>query len=257
MKIGRCGFTLIELLVVIAIIAILAALLFPVFTAAQEAGRRATCASNQSEMARALLMYADANAGKLPPYDYNPTSSQLTRVMWYMCAFPYLKTNRTLVCPTLRYNSDAFNNIASNKVPPFNRIAGFGVPTPHIFWGCGNPNDPNHTPGGLPLSAVQRPTKTMMLCETYYNKDKDYNYQETGFPCCYCKGCWPNGTSYDSNYNNVSDRHRGCANVAFIDAHVRAIKRTELLKPPGNNIATAPLDDIWGHLQNPPLGAPR
>ncbi len=84
------------------------------------------------------------------------------------------------------------------------------------------------------------------------------SYQETGFPCCYCKGCWPDGpTSYDRVYNNVSDRHRGYANVAFIDGHVKAIKRSEILKPPGTNQALAPLDDIWGHLENPPLGMPR
>jgi len=55
------GFTLIELLVVIAIIAILAAILFPVFTAARESGRTATCASNLRQISQALGMYRDLN----------------------------------------------------------------------------------------------------------------------------------------------------------------------------------------------------
>ena len=50
---GR-GFTLIELLVVIAIIAILAAILFPVFLTAKAAAYRSQCASNVSQLARAM-----------------------------------------------------------------------------------------------------------------------------------------------------------------------------------------------------------
>jgi|GEM_PF-1167890 len=249
----RGGFTLIELLVVIAIIAILAAILFPVFVVAQETGRRAMCANNMAEMAKAALMYADSNSNRLPPYDWNPTTSQLTRVMWFDSLFPYVKTRATLVCPTLKYNTDAFNNVAANKVPPFNRVAGFGVNYPHIFW-----SSSGGVSAGLMLTDVTRPTRIMMMCETYQNKDKDYNYQETGFPCCYCRGCWPDSNkTYDDNYNNVSDRHRGYANVAFIDGHMRAIKRTDMLKPVGTNVTLAPLDDIWGHLESPTLGRPR
>ena len=50
----RRGFTLIELLVVIAIIAILAAILFPVFLTAKAAAYRSQCASNVSQLARAM-----------------------------------------------------------------------------------------------------------------------------------------------------------------------------------------------------------
>jgi len=51
------GFTLIELLVVIAIIAILAAILFPVFSRAREAARKAACLSNAKQIGLALMMY--------------------------------------------------------------------------------------------------------------------------------------------------------------------------------------------------------
>lgn len=57
------GFTLIELLVVVAIIAILAAILFPIYQAARESGRTASCASNLRQISQALAAYRDLNNG--------------------------------------------------------------------------------------------------------------------------------------------------------------------------------------------------
>lgn len=62
----RYGFTLIELLVVIAVIAILAAILFPVFSQARKRAMTTQCASNLQQIAKAVVMYAGDNRGRLP-----------------------------------------------------------------------------------------------------------------------------------------------------------------------------------------------
>src|SRR5687767_15865680 len=73
---SKSGFTLIELLVVIAIIAILAAILFPVFARARENARRASCQSNEKQIALGFKQYIQDNGEKYPP---GPMSSAGTK----------------------------------------------------------------------------------------------------------------------------------------------------------------------------------
>jgi prepilin-type processing-associated H-X9-DG protein/prepilin-type N-terminal cleavage/methylation domain-containing protein len=63
------AFTLIEILVVIGIIALLAAVLFPVLSRAREKARTTNCASNEHQIALALLQYTQDNGRRFPPND--------------------------------------------------------------------------------------------------------------------------------------------------------------------------------------------
>jgi len=54
----RIGFTLVELLVVVAILSVLIALLLPSLNKARYVAKKAVCASNQSQLARGLIIYA-------------------------------------------------------------------------------------------------------------------------------------------------------------------------------------------------------
>ncbi len=55
------GFTLIELLVVVAIIALLISILLPSLTGARRQAKQLLCLTNQAEMGKAALIYADEN----------------------------------------------------------------------------------------------------------------------------------------------------------------------------------------------------
>ena len=85
----RSGFTLIELLVVIAIIAILAAILFPVFARARENARRASCQSNEKNIALGFKQYIQDNDEKYP-----------SAIGWDNAIEPYTKSTAIFKCPS-------------------------------------------------------------------------------------------------------------------------------------------------------------
>jgi prepilin-type N-terminal cleavage/methylation domain-containing protein len=95
----RFGFTLVELLVVISIIGMLAGLLLPAVQAAREAGRRAVCVNNQSQLALACLNY-DSAKNKLPPMrdiiakkNNGDGTGKVNVVSWIGYLLPYLEQN--------------------------------------------------------------------------------------------------------------------------------------------------------------------
>jgi len=68
-KLSTAGFSLMELLVTTGIIALLAAILLPAMKKTIEASRTAGCASNLSQIGKAMFSYATDNDGRLPGAD--------------------------------------------------------------------------------------------------------------------------------------------------------------------------------------------
>ena len=113
----RRAFTLVELLVVLAIIAVLTGLLFPVFGAARERSRKATCVSNLRQLYSALSLYVTDHDGLLPPYRSQLDSKRPSNPAGLKAAVnPYLKSNAVWFCP-----SDAF---AGNSTPQYSDTTG-------------------------------------------------------------------------------------------------------------------------------------
>jgi prepilin-type N-terminal cleavage/methylation domain-containing protein len=76
------GFTLVELLVVIGIIAVLVAMLLPALQRARRAANTVQCASNQKQIAMAIIMYANANKNQLPPSRVIPSTTYPEGWFW-------------------------------------------------------------------------------------------------------------------------------------------------------------------------------
>lgn len=96
------AFTLIELLIVIAIIAILAAILFPVFESARDKARQSTCASNEKQLALAILQYTQDNDETYPGWrtENSTFSGNAECYAWTWVISPYVKANAAYTCPS-------------------------------------------------------------------------------------------------------------------------------------------------------------
>ena len=200
----RTGFTLIELLVVIAIIAILAAILFPVFAKAREKARQASCQSNLKQIGLAVTMYYG---------DYDETLPNRQAITWKLS--PYVKNTQLWRCPSY----------------PSMVVTGPWVPySPQCDWatavGAGEYQ------GGYGVSCwpyVQqgRCGRTPVLTDPRMKPAEMPCFQDTA-----------GGTIYHLPLNNgcvcappgdtgaTEPRHNEGLNVAFMDGHVKWLKKT-------------------------------
>jgi len=229
------GFTLIELLVVIAIISILSAILFPVFARARENARRASCMSNMKQIALGCIMYTQDYDGKMFPYKYNNSSNNNGSEMNMLA--PYLKNAQIIRCPSSEEN---YSTCPSSD-PYHWYCSSYGFPTVagsdprravmmNLAWG-----------GSITiLDSLPLPSLTCLLAEdkigwndgkTGYTKFNAYNLTSTG---------------YDGL--PVLDRHLDGSNYAFVDGHVKWLKKETAEIPHAQNQS---IKFYWDNSENP------
>lgn len=115
---------MIDLLVSIVVIAVLMGIMLPVLGHATEASRRVVCRSNVRQMALAVAMYAEDNAGLIPESDFasgdTPDTYRPEQMMtlnagrgpndWeglgWLYASEYLRTPTLFYCPSHRGQHD-------------------------------------------------------------------------------------------------------------------------------------------------------
>jgi len=213
---SKRGFTLIELLVVIAIIAILAAILFPVFAAARENARKASCLSNLKQLALAHRMYSDDNGEYFVPGTTVPDWSDVKGLWWFKVE-PYIKqmqgTSLTgiFVCPSSPKLKGA--DQADRRCYGYNAYYLGGMIGNAV--GPGNP--------GVKTAKSESPASTVMLME-------NWRFDDGAVTALAPKGrgsafCYPPTNSVCSrNWVWPAGWHRGLTNVAMVDGHVQSFK---------------------------------
>jgi prepilin-type N-terminal cleavage/methylation domain-containing protein/prepilin-type processing-associated H-X9-DG protein len=247
----RKGFTLIELLVVIAIIAILAAMIFPVFSRARAAARKASCQNNLKQLGLAFKLYAADWEERLPMWSpfsdpYWPDGPG-TGVIWWQAIEPYVKTRGMAYCPELGRQS----------VLPYpdgrNYESNYGINA--YLEAHGNIFQPDW---GFPIDDVNKPDRIGLIADSA-NIDSFYQflyfelaggYYSPGTPeapkrentlmsawayaggslmlCCggtYGDGFGPpwycSGNTNPDSRSEANTRHAGGSNICFLDGHVK------------------------------------
>jgi prepilin-type N-terminal cleavage/methylation domain-containing protein len=189
MRFKTKGFTLIELLVVIAIIAILAAILLPVFAAAREKARTASCISNLRQIGLASQMYIQDHDETFFFSDWDWPFTGITDI-WEGLE-PYMKNTQVLRCPN---DSDPAANVkfTQRRYPLY--VSRVRVPSSYYFYYPFYHNfDCNFNPGParpVKLTAVSfAAQKALFLCLTPDQRGwEGFAHNPNAMPIAYADG---------------------------------------------------------------------
>lgn len=170
-KVTTVALTLVELLVVIAIILVVAALSSAVFQTAKGHALRSSCASNLSQIGKALLLYAADNSQLAPPvvattsHQYqDPQTKRLIPIQndprrWRDLLATYTQSKDVFFCPADPHARSP-QTLDTTANPRSNEFTSYD--TPFILQSSGW----TITPQGIPLFNVDSPlTKVPYLAD--------------------------------------------------------------------------------------------
>lgn len=210
-QLDMVGFTLIELLVVIAIIAILAAILFPVFSSARQTAKQASCASTLKQIEGAFSLYASDNGDTcVIGCQLNPDGTPNLSQGWPDLMNRYLGSLKMRACPSF-------------PAKPPSWYTGPPVSYGYNGWALGMTFDDRYPGligynGPAKLGSIRKPTRTIAFGDS--DSWITLNVPTTAANTEYLLRYW----------GNLSLRHNGGSNFAFLDGHVKWMSRQEIVK---------------------------
>lgn len=173
----RKAFTLIELLVVIAIIAIIAAILFPVFSRAKASAKDTVSLSNLKQLGTAYLLYSQTYDDTTPYVGETVASVSLRRGLMDWDNAPeyvgqlYIKES---LAPYVK-NEDVWRSPVDPGDVPENTLYG----SFYAFAGTSYDTMTFEFCYG-PLTALQSPSDSLLLYESFYRRDSNYSWSSDG-----------------------------------------------------------------------------
>lgn len=205
----QSGFTLIELLVVIAIISILATMLIPALSQAKEAAQTLACQVNVRGIHMSFTLYMQDNDGKVPYYYKGDDTPGLRFWNQVLKHTGYLDDYKMLDCPT------AATERVSHTYQGRSKGLVYG-PNSSLFGVRLTSGVDQFLPQSL--EDAGRASEKLMVVEgidpTYTHGNTRDNAEDPWY------------IIYDTwgHKSQLTSRHDGDANVAFIDGHIEKDK---------------------------------
>jgi len=223
MRKSKTAFTLIELLVVIAIISVLAAMLLPALQRAKDMAKAAACTNQLKQLGILHDLFSSDNEDRmLPSKMYYPDNDS---AYWMQLLYPYVgrklitsnSTNgdaaaqavglRTFRCPAVTLNfPDSYDIYFGSELQVSYGLNGRNMNGDYIPPGDMYPNGQ-----GSPRKNVKRPHKWVVSLDAKVWQSLYWLADDPSQPA--------------DVYYIPTERHRGRANILFLDGHVESNRR--------------------------------